>query len=191
MDLDDLESVLFTPWLREYRRREKRGREAEWDPHLRRLRKRAHVKTHTATLLGLWFRPFAEQLGPLQGVETALRDLRQLGVKMSLISNVPLPGQLYRELLRAWGLEQYFESFHFSYDERSRKPSPAMLRDALAGLRVSPSSAVMVGDRRAVDIAAGRAAGTATVWLRSEDGGGPQADRIIESLLELPQVLRA
>jgi putative hydrolase of the HAD superfamily len=185
MDFDDLDAVLFAPWLREYRRREERGREARWDSHLRRLRKRARVKTHTAILLGLWFRPFSEQLEPLPGVATTLRELRRRGLKMSLISNVPLPGVLYRNLLRARGLEHYFDSCHFSYDERSRKPSPAMLRDALAGLGVSPSAAVMVGDRRAVDIAAGRAAGTSTVWLRSDDGGGPQADQIIDSLSQL------
>ncbi len=189
MDLEDLESVLFRPWAREYRRREERGREARWDSHFRRLRKRARVKTHTATLLGLWFRPFSEQLEPLPGVAATLGDLQRRGLKMSLISNVPLPGALYQRLLRERGLDRYFESFHFSYDERSRKPSPAMLRSALNGLGVPPEAAVMVGDRRAVDVAAGRAAGTATVWLRSDDGGGPQADRIIDSLTQLPESL--
>jgi len=189
MDLEDLESLLFTPWFREYRRREERGREARWDSHFRRLRERARVKTHTAILLGLWFRPFSEQLEPLPGVAATLGELRRRGLKMSLISNVPLPGKLYRRLLRARGLESYFESCHFSYDERSRKPSPAMLRDALVGLGVPPGAAVMVGDRRAVDIAAGRAAGTATVWLRSDDGGGPKADQIIDSLTQLPDLL--
>lgn len=189
IDLDDLESLLFRPWQSEYRRRDERGSEASWDPHLGRLRKRAGVRTHSTTLLALWFRPFAEQLVPLPGVEVALDRLRSMGLEMSLVSNVPLPGRLYRDLLRTSGLAGFFESFHFSYDEGSRKPSPAMLRDALARLGVAPSSAVMVGDRRAVDIAAGRAAGTSTVWLRSDDGGGPQADRIIGSLAELPEIL--
>ena len=78
---------------------------------------------------------------------------------------------------------------HFSYDARSRKPSPAMLRSALAELGVAPASAVMVGDRRAVDIAAGRAAGASTVWVESDDGGGPQPDEKIGSLAELPDLL--
>ena len=189
MDLEDLESVLFGPWSRRYRRREERGREARWDSHLRRLRKRAGIKTHTAVLLGLWFRPFSEQLEPLPGVAATLSELSKRGLKMSLISNVPLPGALYHRVLKQHGLEGHFESFHFSYDERSRKPSPVMLRNALDRLGVAPEAAVMVGDRRAVDVAAGRAAGTATVWLRSDDGGGPQADLIIDSLTQLPNLL--
>lgn len=189
MDLDDLESVLFGPWFREYRRREERGSEAVWDPHLRRFRKLAGVRTHTLKLLELWFRPFAEQLQPLPGVVSALERLRRRGLRMSLISNVPLPGQLYRDVLERCGLEKHFDSLHFSYDAGSRKPSPAMLREALAGLNLSPSSAIMVGDRRRVDVAAGRLAGTLTAWVRSDDGGGPAADSTIASLAELPDLL--
>jgi HAD superfamily hydrolase (TIGR01549 family) len=191
MDLDSLEATLFAPWYEEYRRREEMGQDPLWNPHLRRLRRMARVKTHTATLLRLWFRPFAEQLVPLPGVEVALAELKRNGLKMSLVSNVPLPGSLYRDLLRSRGLEQYFDSLHFSYDARSRKPSPVMLRSALGSLGVSPHEAVMVGDRRAVDIAAGRAAGTDTVWIRRDDGGGPQADETIRSLAELPQLVTA
>ena len=189
LDMDDLEMEFFAPWAREYRQRDERGREADWDPHLRRLRKRAGVKTHSIVLLGLWFRPFAEQLQPLSGVEGALENLRARGFDLSLISNVPLPGRLYEKLLRRHRLDHYFRSMYFSYDRRSRKPSPAMLRDALADLGVPASAAVMVGDRRRVDIVAGRAAGAATVWIRSEDGGGPEADWTIESLAQLPDLL--
>lgn len=189
LSLEELEETLFAPWMQEYRRREERGRDPLWDAHLRRVRKRAGVRTHSIPLLGLWFRPFSEQLVPLPGVEEALARLQRHGFRMALISNVPLPGKLYRDVLRARRLEGYFESFHFSYDERSRKPSPAMLREAMGILEVAPSETLMVGDRRSVDIAAGKFAGTGTVWIRSDDGGGPQADRTIDSLAELPTLL--
>ena len=189
IDLEGLESELFAPWFREYRCRDERGRDAAWDPHLKRLRKRTGVRTHSATLLRLWFRPFAEQLQPLPGVAGALERIARRGIKLSLISNVPLPGCLYRDVLRKCQLDQYFESLHFSYDEGSRKPSPAMLRDALAGLGVPAISAIMIGDRRDVDIVAGRAAGTVTAWVRSDDGGGPDADLVIDSLSDLPDLV--
>ena len=60
-----------------------------------------------------------------------------------------------------------------------------MIRRALSDFAVSPGAAVMVGDRRSVDIVAGRAAGVKTIWLRSEDGGGAAADVTINSLTEL------
>ncbi|MDH3253564.1 MAG: HAD family hydrolase [Acidobacteriota bacterium] len=190
LDLEELDALLFAPWFSEYRQRQERGREAAWNSHLRRLRRRVGLRTHAVKLLGLWFRPMAEQLEPLVGVREALALLRQQGYVLSLISNVPLPGRLYREVLERHGLADAFSSMHFSYDEKSRKPSPAMLRLALAALQVPASRAIMVGDRRAVDIVAGRSAGTATAWVRSDDGGGPQADLVIDSLAELPGALR-
>lgn len=189
LDLEELDALLFAPWFSEYRQRLERGHEATWDAHLRRLRRRVGVRTHSVKLLGLWFRPMADHLEPLSGVKEALVLLRQQGYVLSLISNVPLPGRLYRELLERHGLAEAFSSMHFSYDEKSRKPSPAMLRSALATLNVPASRAIMVGDRRAVDIVAGRSAGTATAWVRSDDGGGPHADLVVDSLAELPGVL--
>ncbi|MGH9464874.1 MAG: HAD family hydrolase, partial [Thermoanaerobaculia bacterium] len=111
------------------------------------------------------------------------------GLRLAVCSNVPLPGILYRRLLVRHRLAEPIESFHFSYDEGSRKPSPAMLRAALKALEVAPAQAVMVGDRRSTDVAAGRAAGTRTVWIRSEDGGGPQAEHTIRGIAELPALL--
>jgi HAD superfamily hydrolase (TIGR01509 family) len=92
-------------------------------------------------------------------------------------------------VLRRHGILDWFHSLHFSYDAGSRKPSPAMMRSALGELGVRPTEAVMVGDRRPNDVAAGRAAGTGTIWVRSDDGGGPAADFKVESLAEVPGLL--
>jgi D-glycero-D-manno-heptose 1,7-bisphosphate phosphatase len=51
-----------------------------------------------------------------------------------------------------------------------RKPRPGLLQAAAADLGVDLESSYMVGDRE-VDIAAGRAAGCATVLVRSPDAG--------------------
>ncbi len=104
---------------------------------------------------------------------------------MAIISNVPLPGALYARILERLGLAAYFDRVYFSYDEGHRKPSPAMVRKALSEMETGPTDAVMVGDRRSIEIVAGRAAGVRTIWLRTDDGGGPAADVTIDSLVEL------
>ncbi len=188
--MDDLERLLFAPWRREYEQRYELGREARWEPHLARLRRAAGVRLRNVTMLAAWFRPYGEQLLPLPGAEAALTELARRGLRLALCSNVPLPGVLYRKLLARHRLAQPIASFHFSYEEGTRKPSPAMLNRALAALGSSPAQAVMVGDRRSSDVAAGRAAGLRTVWIRSEDGGGPKPDHAITSIGELPALLR-
>ena len=118
-----------------------------------------------------------------------MQGLGDTGMGLALVSNVPLPGDLYREVLEQWGLLSRFDGCWFSYDCGSRKPSPAMLRRALAALSTPPEEAVMVGDRRDRDVAAGRSAGVRTVWIESDDGGGPDADVTLADLSDLANLL--
>ena len=181
--------LVFDPWRHGYERRRELGREESWAPHLQSLRKKARIRSPSLTLLGAWFRPYGEHLEPIAGASEALAALADQGLQLALVSNVPLPGKLYSAVLKRHGLLEHFSSLQFSYDTGSRKPSPAMLRSALTDLALSPTEAVMVGDRRDSDVAAGRAAGTATVWVRSDGGGGPAADYTIDALAELPALL--
>ena len=188
--LDDLESLVFGPWRAEYDRREQAGREADWSPPLERLRSKCGCDLSDRELLEAWFRPYGEQLLPIEGAREVLGEIQDMGLKMALVSNVPLPGYLYRQVLERHGLESPFECLCFSYDRGSRKPSPALLRQAMTEIGSQPTTTVMVGDRRERDIAAGQFAGVRTVWIRSADDGGPAADATIESLTELPDLLR-
>lgn len=185
----DLDELLFEPWRREYARRYELGHEADWRPHLERLRGETGVDLDDATLLEAWFRPYGETLPELGNAAVTLAALKQRGLRLAVVSNVPLPGALYKRVLRRYGIAASIEHFYFSCDQGSRKPSPAMIRHALAELEVAPAAALMVGDRRGSDVAAGRAAGVGTVWLRREDGGGPAPDEIIDELTELPALI--
>ncbi len=182
----DLDKLLFDRWREEYDERYRRGAEASWEPHLGRLRAWAKVELDDLDLLGAWFRPYGEQLPALPGAIETVRELRERGLRVGLVSNVPMPGVLYQAILAGHGIADWIETFHFSYDEGSRKPSPVMIRRALAELQIEPARALMVGDRRSSDVAAGRAAGVGTIWLRRHDGGGPEPDYAID---ELPGVL--
>jgi len=197
VSLEELEETLFAPWRRDYEQRYPRMREAPWAPHLEGLRSHLEARGHRVTrddlsLLGAWFEPYRETVEPVPGAAGALARLAGQGLSLALISNVPLPGALYRSLLDEHGLAAPFASFHFSSDEGHRKPSPRMLLSALSELGCPPERAVMVGDRPATDIAAGRAAGTRTVWVRpahAPAAGGPEADSEIASVVELPALL--
>lgn len=187
--LDDLEALVFGPWLEKYGRREESGAEADWRPHLDRLRSRSRTQASDLELLSAWFGPYGEELVPLEGAAGALATLGDSDLKIALVSNVPLPGEVYETVLRRHGLTGFLDHLVFSYDAGTRKPSPAMLRQAMAAIGTEPGKTVMVGDRRDRDIAAGRSAGTGTVWIRSDDGGGPDPDTTIDALAHLPELL--
>ena len=123
---------------------------------------------------------------PIDGALEVVEALRARGLRLALVSNVALPGEHYDRLLRREGFLPHLPHRFFSYDQGSRKPSPVMVRRALAALGVEPQEAVFVGDRRNSDVAAGLAAGVRTVWIRSKDRGGPRPDVEIASIRELP-----
>lgn len=189
LSLDDLESLVFEPWRRDYRERYRRGREAALAPYLEELRARAGSRASDAELLAAWFGPFGESLQPVPGALEAVEQLRRRQLKLGLVSNVPLPGELYRGVLLSHGFGGQFDACRFSFDCGHRKPSPFMLRSALEELGVDASAAVMVGDRKASDVAAGRAAGTGTVWIETEHDKGPEPDASVAAIGELPALL--
>lgn len=189
LGLDDLEALLFGPWRREYARRYEEAREADWSPYLEHLRQATGCALPDLELLAAWFEPFGQSLEPLPGVRETLVRLVGEGYRLALISNVPLPGALYRAVLERIGLAEHFSHLSFSYDTGSRKPSPRMLLAALSVLGTPPERAVMVGDRRPADVAAGRAAGLRTVWVQRNPAPGPAADAEIAALPELPTLL--
>jgi|CXWL01.1.fsa_nt_gi FMN phosphatase YigB (HAD superfamily) len=187
--VEALEPLLFAPWRAAYEQRYADVREAAWEPHLRRLRAVSGARGRNLRLLGAWFAPYAATVGPLAGAANALGELAARGYPLALVSNVPLPGKLYERLLSTHGLRQPLRSLHWSYESGHRKPSPALPLAALAALGVPASEAVLVGDRLATDVAAGRAAGVRTVWLRSEHDRGPAPDVVIATLADLPPLL--
>lgn len=186
---DDLDRLLFTPWRRGYDRRYRLGREAPWRPHLERLARMTGAGVPADRLLGAWAGPYLRSLRPVSGAQEALARLSAADLALALVSNVPLPGRYFEGVLETHGLRASFRSLHFSYDSGTRKPAPGLVRAALEGLGVEPDGALLVGDRRSTDVAAGRAAEIATVWIESRDVEGPEPDATIGSLAELPELL--
>jgi putative hydrolase of the HAD superfamily len=184
-----LERLLFAPWRREYARRYARGREAPWEPHVERLHRRTGAAASPEALLEAWAGPYLHGLRTVSGAREALGRLVAADLSLALVSNVPLPGRFFRQALEEQGVSAFFDSLCFSYDEGTRKPSPGLLHRALEALGTEAPRAVLVGDRRSTDVAAGRAAGLRTVWVRSLDEEGPEPEATIGSIVELPELL--
>ena len=95
------------------------------------------------------------------------------------------------ETLRACGLERFFDGACIVGREAATpKPDPGGIHHLLDAWRAEPRQAVMVGDYR-YDLLAGRAAGTATVYVDTS-GAFPfaeHADVSVQSLEELAALL--
>lgn len=124
---------------------------------------------------------------PYPGVQAGLDALRAQGLRLACLTNKP--HGYARALLRAKGLDGYFEHVFGGDSFERKKPDPLPLLKTCEALGSAPARTVMIGDSLN-DAQAARAAGCA-VWLVTYgyNHGKPIAaaphDRLLNSLAEL------
>ncbi len=97
----------------------------------------------------------------LPGVASALKSLKERGLKLGVCSNKPVAYTV--ELLASLGVADCFDAVLGPEDVHRPKPAPDMLLAGVARLGVSAGEALYVGDMT-VDVQAARAAGI-RVWI--------------------------
>jgi FMN phosphatase YigB (HAD superfamily) len=131
------------------------------------------------------------QLAP--DVGEALELLGGRGIRIGIVCDVGFSGgELLRELLEKEGLLRYFAGWAFSDEVGHYKPSPQIFAAALDALGARSAEALHVGDLRRTDVAGAAALGMRTVrytGMHDDPEPGPEADAVIASHLELPEVL--
>lgn len=120
-------------------------------------------------------------------VPGALAELRQMGLRLAVVSNwdCSLP-----DTLAQLGLAGLVDAIVVSAEVGARKPEPLIFRAALERVGAQPASALMVGDSPETDVEGARAAGIRPLLL---DRGGIAADNgrmdRIFTLTDLPPLI--
>ena len=121
------------------------------------------------------------------GVEAGLQALRHAGLRLACLTNKPTSFAL--PLLRAKGLEGYFEQVFGGDSFDKKKPDPLPLLKTCEALQTAPARTLMVGDS-SNDAQAARAAGCPVVLVTyGYNHGQPvravDADGWVDSLVDL------
>jgi FMN phosphatase YigB (HAD superfamily) len=137
--------------------------------------------------------PDAFTLAP--GAKESLRWCRANGLAVAVLTNTITRGddEVWRDCRRL-GLDGLVDEVLSSYSTGWTKPHPAMFERALTAVGVSAGGAFMVGDQLGEDVLGARRAGLRAVWKRRRPADDPSApidaDAVIDSLVELPQIAR-
>ena len=122
-----------------------------------------------------------EQWIPYADTDPTLRALRQAGLKIGIVSNVPVE---LAPIFEARGLSGYIDAFTQSYEVGAEKPDPAIFLEACRRLGVAPEETLMVGDHAVADGGAVRA-GLRFLHLAGEvPAGGVRGLRAVIDLVE-------
>lgn len=137
--------------------------------------------------------------GPLPGVTPfddtlpVLKQLKDNGYKIGLITNAMQPMWMRDVELRAFGILDYLDARLTSGDVGFMKPHPFIYWQALELLEVQPEESVFVGDRPANDIAGANEAGLTSVLMSpphlERELEGIRPNFIISKLEELLPIL--
>jgi HAD superfamily hydrolase (TIGR01509 family) len=130
-------------------------------------------------------REVAGRARPAPGAAALLDSLAARGARTGVLTRNSHASAL--ATLQAAGLERFFDPDDVvGREQAAPKPRPDGIRRLLARWRARAADAVMVGDYR-FDLEAGRAAGTATVWVDALGSGlwSAHADLRVERLDQL------
>lgn len=132
----------------------------------------------------------------VRGAAALLERLRARAA-VGIVSNNLYDEQL--DKLRVCGLDSLIDELVVSEREGVSKPDPAIFLTAVARLRATPETTVMVGDSWTADVAGAQAAGLSAIWFNPlglpvpAGGAGVRqihalepADRIAEEILAQP-----
>lgn len=127
-------------------------------------------------------------------IPQVLATLKQMGLKIGLISNVNSRTQVPANL-KAYGIFDYFDPIVLSSEYGRRKPDPAIFHYAARLIDIPASACLYVGDRLARDIDGARRAGYGmAVQIRhnfdqGEKDEGTTPDAVIDNMTQLLDLL--
>lgn len=166
-----------------------------------------HPEAQQLRRLALEYEALSNAVWPMPGLEALLEDLRSRELVLGVVSNAQFYTPLVLEAFlggppAALGLEP--DCSAWSYRVGIGKPSPAIYRPALDGLRqkhrIEPAEVLYIGNDRRNDIWPASALGMRTALfagdarslrLREDDPelAGIEADRVVTALAQVPQLL--
>ncbi len=132
----------------------------------------------------------AEGRGLYDGALNLLGGLKADGAVLGLCTNKPEP--VTRIAVDALRITAYFGSIIGARDDVPKKPDPAMLKQVLDELDVSPRDAVMIGDS-AADVGVARALGVPVLVSANGYTKTPPhqlgADAVYDRLADIPMLI--
>jgi putative hydrolase of the HAD superfamily len=143
------------------------------------------------TILAAQYAPQSWKLYP--DVLPAVRELRHMGLSLGVVSDW---GSNLLPIVEGLGLGAELDFVIASGAVGLSKPDPAFFRLAAGRAGVPPAEALMVGDSYRADIEGARSAGMDALlirrpeWRERREAAPPEA-RVIASLAELPEIVRA
>jgi putative hydrolase of the HAD superfamily len=139
-----------------------------------------------------WYEPLARQATVEPDLAETLAKLREMGLRLGIVSNTWVNGDSLERHLAQLGVLEFFEVRIYSCGYRFRKPDKRLFRQATEKLGVLPGHVLFVGDRIDTDVKGAMRAGMAAVLKRAYTNARkrpPAGVERIDRIAELPALV--
>jgi HAD superfamily hydrolase (TIGR01549 family) len=126
------------------------------------------------------------------GAADALRELSGRFTLVVVSDAIFTPGRALRELLKGYGVFDYFSGFVFSDETGCSKPAPEMFRRAAELVGCGLGEIVHIGDREHNDVNGAKDAGARAVLFTGavkRTSGPTRADAVCRDFADLPGII--
>ena len=143
-------------------------------------------------LVWLWYEPLAEVAKVEQNLKETLGRLKELGLKLGIVSNTFVSRSSLERHLQTLGLLDFFTVQLYSYEFDFRKPNPEIFRIAARRAGEALENIIFVGDRIDKDVRPALANGMVAVLKDAHSNAGkktPPGAWRIRRIAELPGIV--
>ena len=124
-------------------------------------------------------------------VISVLNSLKNIGVRMGVVSNTTNPRFMKENEMQAAGLAPFFDFAIYSSDTPYRKPHPSIFQLAIESLNMKPEEILFVGDNISLDIIGAKNVGMKSAWInreRKNNSINGEPDYELHSLIDLLRI---
>lgn len=139
-------------------------------------------------LAWLWYEPLSKCATVEDGVSEMLSRLQQAGIKMGIISNTFIPGEVLDKHLKGEGLLDFLPVRVYSCNVGYRKPDSRIFRIALEQIGLNPGETMFIGDSIAADIRGANKVGLISVLKDPVDSNADSTTRPCYKIRNLTEI---
>lgn len=140
----------------------------------------------------LWYLPLREKTQMEDDIVETLTKLRDMGIKLGVISNTFVNGHALDRHLEQEGIIDFFEPRMYSYQYTFRKPNKRIFLEGAKRIGEEPCNIMYIGDRVDKDVKGSMGAGMVPVLKKAYTSEGkkiPAGTIRIDKIAELPGII--
>lgn len=119
-------------------------------------------------LMKVFYSPYKEEVIVNNNALELLKAIKRKNINIGVISNCILQDEIYIDIFRENGLDEYIDNYVFSYSNKHRKPKAILFNKMVDKFNVQAGEVLVIGDNLKADIKPANELGFKAIWYNQK-----------------------